>query len=134
MGKFILDGIPPAPAFKEKVKVSFTYDVNGILQVEATILSNGKKAGITIETLGINMEPEIDLTMWENAPKTRRYRRLIKRAEKMLKHRESIFFEGELDEAIKDLKKALIKEDNQKLLKLEERLIDLLHDLEDELE
>lgn len=134
LGKFILDGIPPAPAFKEKVKVSFTYDVNGILQVEATILSNGKKAGITIETLGINMEPEIDLTMWENAPKARRYRRLIKRAEKMLKHRKSILFEGELDEAIKDLKKALIKEENEKLLNLEERLIELLHDLEDELE
>jgi hypothetical protein len=52
----------------------------------------------------------------------------------MLKHRKSILFEGELDEAIKDLKKALIKEENEKLLNLEERLIELLHDLEDELE
>jgi molecular chaperone DnaK len=52
LGNFILDGIPPAPAFQEKIKVRFSYDVNGILQVEGVILSNNKEAGITIELYG----------------------------------------------------------------------------------
>jgi molecular chaperone HscC len=34
--------VPPGPAFKEAVDVRFTYDINGALEVEATVVSTGK--------------------------------------------------------------------------------------------
>ncbi|KGN01630.1 molecular chaperone DnaK [Clostridium novyi A str. 4570] len=42
IGEFILKGVPKAPAGKELIEVSFTYDLNGILQVSAKVLSTGK--------------------------------------------------------------------------------------------
>lgn len=41
--------IPPGPAGKEEVDVRYTYDVNGLLEVEVTILSTGEKKNMIIE-------------------------------------------------------------------------------------
>lgn len=41
--------IPPGPAGKEEVDVRYTYDVNGLLEVEVTILSTGEKKNMLIE-------------------------------------------------------------------------------------
>ncbi|WP_370296179.1 molecular chaperone HscC [Rossellomorea marisflavi] len=41
--------IPPGPAGKEEVDVRYTYDVNGLLEVEVTILSTGEKKNMFIE-------------------------------------------------------------------------------------
>ncbi|WP_347321134.1 molecular chaperone HscC [Rossellomorea sp. RS05] len=40
--------IPPGPAGKEEVDVRYTYDVNGLLEVEVTILSTGEKKNMII--------------------------------------------------------------------------------------
>ncbi|MBV6684612.1 molecular chaperone HscC [Bacillus sp. JRC01] len=40
--------IPPGPAGKEEVDVRYTYDVNGLLEVEVTILSTGEKKNMLI--------------------------------------------------------------------------------------
>ncbi|MBM7583194.1 molecular chaperone DnaK [Caldicoprobacter guelmensis] len=133
LGKFILDGIPPAPAFKEKIKVRFSYDVNGILNVEGIILSTNKKAGITIETTGVKMEEEMDLSNWKEVPKARKYRGIIRRAERLLNEAPDSPLFAELDGAVKDLKKALLKEEDDVVLEeLAEALSDLLYDIEDE--
>jgi molecular chaperone DnaK len=131
LGKFMLSGIPPAPAAAEKIEIGFTYDANGILRVEGTILSNNQKAGITIQTTGVEMEPEPDLAKWKEAPGARKYRGLIRRAEKVLESKGNLIFEGELDELVRDIKKALIKGESSRLKELEEELTDLLYDLED---
>jgi molecular chaperone DnaK len=49
LGEYTVDGIPPAPAGNEKVAITFTYDVNGILNVKTRIVSTGKEAALTIE-------------------------------------------------------------------------------------
>lgn len=131
LGKFMLSGIPPAPAAAEKIEIGFTYDANGILRVEGTILSNNQKAGITIQTTGVEMEPEPDLAKWKEAPGARKYRGLIRRAEKVLESKGNLIFEGELDELVRDIKKALIKGESSRLKELEEELTELLYDLED---
>jgi molecular chaperone HscC len=41
--------VPPKPAGEESIEVRFTYDLNGILEVETTTLSNGKKQALIIE-------------------------------------------------------------------------------------
>lgn len=48
LGRFILDGIPPAPRGIPQVEVSFDIDANGILNVKATDKASGKAQHITI--------------------------------------------------------------------------------------
>ena len=49
VGRFILDGIPPAPRGVPQVEVSFDMDANGILNVSAMDKGTGKKQNIRIE-------------------------------------------------------------------------------------
>ncbi|MEX2053250.1 MAG: molecular chaperone DnaK, partial [Candidatus Paceibacterota bacterium] len=49
LGKFILDGIPPAPRGVPQVEVSFDIDANGILNVKAKDKGTGKEQSIKIE-------------------------------------------------------------------------------------
>ena len=49
LGRFILDGIPPAPRGMPQVEVSFDVDVNGILNVTAKDKASGKAQSIKIE-------------------------------------------------------------------------------------
>jgi molecular chaperone DnaK len=48
LGRFILDGIPPAPRGVPQVEVSFDLDANGILSVKAKDKATGKEQKITI--------------------------------------------------------------------------------------
>jgi molecular chaperone DnaK len=49
LGRFILDGIPPAPRGMPQVEVTFDIDANGILNVKAKDKSSGKEQSIKIE-------------------------------------------------------------------------------------
>merc|ERR1711977_432764 len=48
LGKFHLDGIPPAPRGVPQIEVTFDIDANGILNVSAQDKSTGKSDKITI--------------------------------------------------------------------------------------
>ena len=48
LGKFILDGIPPAPRGIPQIEVTFDIDVNGILKVNAQDKASGSSQHITI--------------------------------------------------------------------------------------
>merc|ERR1719366_11203 len=48
LGKFHLDGIPPAPRGVPQIEVTFDIDANGILNVSASDKSTGNKNKITI--------------------------------------------------------------------------------------
>lgn len=49
LGKFFLDGIPPAPRGVPQIEVAFDIDANGILQVKAKDKATGKEQSIRIE-------------------------------------------------------------------------------------
>ena len=49
LGKFNLDGIPPAPRGTPQVEVTFDIDANGILSVKAKDKTSGKEQSIRIE-------------------------------------------------------------------------------------
>ncbi len=49
LGKFVLEGIPPAPRGVPQVEVTFDVDANGILQVKAKDKTSGKEQSIRIE-------------------------------------------------------------------------------------
>ncbi|MDR0767380.1 MAG: molecular chaperone DnaK [Methanosarcinales archaeon] len=60
LGRFILDGIPPAPRGIPQIEVTFDIDANGILHVDAKDLGTGKKQSITIQKPGGLSDDEID--------------------------------------------------------------------------
>jgi molecular chaperone DnaK len=59
LGKFILDGIPPAPRGVPQVEVTFDIDANGILNVSAQDKATGRTQHITITASSGLTEQEI---------------------------------------------------------------------------
>ncbi|MAJ60189.1 MAG: molecular chaperone DnaK [bacterium TMED88] len=60
LGRFILDGIPPAPRGVPQIEVTFDIDANGILSVKASDKASGKDQSIRIEGSGGLDSAEID--------------------------------------------------------------------------
>jgi len=57
LGRFILDGIPPAPRGLPQIEVSFDIDANGILSVKAQDKGTGKEQHVTITaSTGLNKD------------------------------------------------------------------------------
>ncbi|HSH31770.1 MAG TPA: molecular chaperone DnaK [Candidatus Saccharimonadales bacterium] len=59
LGRFILDGIPPAPRGIPQIEVTFNIDANGIVNVSAKDKATGKEQHITIQNSGNLSEEEI---------------------------------------------------------------------------
>lgn len=60
LGKFVLDGIPPAPRGVPQVEVTFDVDSNGVLNVTAKDKSTGKEQSIKIEATSGLTEEDIE--------------------------------------------------------------------------
>src|SRR3989344_2581471 len=57
LGRFVLDGIAPAPRGVPQIEVTFSLDANGILNVTAKDKGTGKESSVTIQDRG-NMSKE----------------------------------------------------------------------------
>ncbi|MFK8101665.1 MAG: molecular chaperone DnaK [Saprospiraceae bacterium] len=122
VGRFILDGIPPAPRGVPQVEVSFDMDANGILSVSAKDKGTGKEQNIRIEaSTGLSKEEiarmkaeaeanaESDKTAREMVDKVNAADSLIFQTEKQLKEfGEKIPAEKKepIEAALTDLKEA----------------------------
>ena len=60
IGRFHLDGIPPAPRGTPQIEVTFDIDANGIIKVSAEDKATGKKQDIRIEASSGLTEEEIN--------------------------------------------------------------------------
>ena len=60
LGRFTLDGIPPAPRGIPQIEVTFDIDANGILHVNAKDKGTGKEQSISIQKPGGLSDEEID--------------------------------------------------------------------------
>jgi molecular chaperone DnaK len=60
LGRFILDGIPPAPRGVPQIEVTFNIDANGILNVTAKDKGSGKEQSITISGSGNLDKTEVE--------------------------------------------------------------------------
>ncbi|MYH30789.1 MAG: molecular chaperone DnaK [Acidobacteria bacterium] len=65
LGKFHLDGIPPAPRGVPQIEVTFDIDANGIVNVSAKDLGTGKQQQITITASSGLGKDEVDRMMQE---------------------------------------------------------------------
>ena len=60
LGRFVLDGIPPAPRGVPQIEVTFNIDANGILNVTAKDKGSGKEQSITIQNSGNLDKSEVE--------------------------------------------------------------------------
>ena len=90
LGRFVLDGIPPAPRGVPQVEVTFNIDANGILNVSAKDKGTGKEQSITIKESGSLSKDEI-----EKAAKDAEAH-----AEEDKKKREMVEVKNQLDNAV----------------------------------
>jgi molecular chaperone DnaK len=82
LGRFILDGIPPAPRGVPQVEVTFDLDANGILSVHAKDKATSKEQSIRIEGSGGLSKAEIERMISEaeaHAGEDRQRRELIEK-------------------------------------------------------
>ncbi|MEM7584250.1 MAG: Hsp70 family protein [Acidobacteriota bacterium] len=49
IGSLTIEGIPPRSAGEESIEVRFTYDLNGVLEVEVTVMATGLKKDLVLE-------------------------------------------------------------------------------------
>ena len=116
LGEFLLGGIPPKPAGQEKVKVTFSYDVNGLLSVEASVVSTGKNASITINMHEDASGEERDISEWKKSPVAADFRALIRRAERVIRNMDPETereFRRNLERFVKALKASILDEDER---------------------
>lgn len=80
LGKFILDGIPPAPRGVPQIEVTFDIDANGILNVTASDKATGKSQKITITASSGLSDEEVEKMRKEaeaNADEDRKRKELV---------------------------------------------------------
>lgn len=134
LGAFTVQGIPPKKAGNEKIGVKFSYDMNGMLQVKASILSTGMDASIEINMMedSDTGEEQIDVSRWKESSYAKQFRTVIRRAERARKEPKISYdplLEEELEDALYELKAALVREDLELAEEAEENLMDILEDL-----
>jgi molecular chaperone DnaK len=149
IGRFHLDGIPPAPRGMPQVEVAFDIDANGILNVSAKDRATGKEQSIRIEATSGLSEQDIDKMVKDaeahaSEDKSRREKIDVKnrtdqeiyQAEKQLKE-----FEGKIDAdsrakveaAIERLKDAVKQDNTDEMKSASEALTSIWHEISAEL-
>lgn len=130
LGQFTISGIPPREAGEEKIRVEFSYNLNGMLEVQAQIVSTGEQASIAINMMQQADSSRIDVSAWKDAPGAKDFRAVIRRAERLLRDMEAGNdpLAEDLDETIYQLKKALITGELERARIEEEALIELLEE------
>ena len=113
LGRFILDGIPPAPRGVPKVEVTFAIDSNGILNVTAKDKGSGKEQSITIKDSGNLNKEDIEKAQKEAEA----------HAEEDAKKREAVEARNQLANAIYTGEK-MKKEHKEKLSEEDVQVID----------
>ena len=128
LGRFHLDGIPPAPRGMPQIEVTFDIDANGIVHVSAKDKATGKEQSIRIQASGGLSDNEIERMVKDaesHAAEDKKKRELVEAknhaealihaTEKQLKENESntavASAKPGVEKAIADLKSALSSED-----------------------
>lgn len=153
ISEFELDGIPKAPAGEEAVDINFSYDLNGTLEVTATIVSTGKRANKTIvdkrleikssgnlskyltsepikveESTSTSRNSNTNLDAWKDSSLASIIKRTIELAEMKLEKLNKSDYD-KVTNLLNELKQAAIEENEDLVDELDEKLTDLLFEL-----
>ena len=149
LGKFKLDGIPPAPRGTPQIEVTFDIDANGILNVSAKDKATNKEQKITItassgltkeeaEKMRVEAEShsEDDRRRMEEVEARNRLDGILYQSEKMIRENREKIAEADVkaaEEAIEDAKKAINEGGVARLRSATENLERSLHKVAEEL-
>jgi molecular chaperone DnaK len=144
LGRFVLDGIPPAPRGVPQIEVTFNIDVNGILNVTAKDKATGRSQHVTIHSSRLS-EAEIERMRKEaeaNEEADRRRKELadarneadslIYNTEKLLKDlgdKVTASEKAQVEQEIESLRNVAKGEDVQAIKSSCEKLTSRLHEL-----
>jgi molecular chaperone DnaK len=149
IGRFHLDGIPPAPRGVPQIEVTFDIDANGILHVSAKDKGTGKSQSIRIEaSSGLN-DAEIE-RMKQEATANAESDRIAKERVDKLNHADSLIFQtekqlkefgdklpadkkGPIEAALNSLKEAHKNQDLEGIDKYTQELNDVFHKASEEM-
>ncbi|MBW4632465.1 MAG: Hsp70 family protein [Iphinoe sp. HA4291-MV1] len=133
--------IPPAPdGHPYPVKVEFSYDINGIAKLKASIPNINKSVelsyGYSAKRMGSKDIADAASRLkelWKQNAKAKQYEGLINKAERYMagippQER------SPLSDIVMELKKALMNDNIQEIQKVGDRLVDFLFDLENNME
>lgn len=145
LGRFILDGIAPAPRGVPQIEVTFNLDANGILNVTAKDKGTGKEQSITIQDSGNMSKEDIEKAQKEaeaHADEDKKKREAVDaknqlensiyQAEKMPKeYAEKISDDDKkvIEEAVEEAKKHLESEDKDELEKAAHELLEKIQSI-----
>ncbi|MDG6244816.1 MAG: molecular chaperone DnaK [Methanolobus sp.] len=145
LGRFTLDGIPPAPRGLPQIEVTFDIDANGILHVTAKDKGTGKEQSISIQKPGGLSDEEIDKMVKDaelHAEEDKKRKEevevkntaesLVNAAEKTLKEAEDIATpeqKSKVEGALADLKTALESSDIEDIKAKTEALQTAIYDV-----
>lgn len=122
LGRFHLDGIPPAPRGVPQIEVTFDIDANGVLSVSAKDKGTGKEQNIRIEQSSGLSEEEVERMKKEAEEHAEEDRKHKERVEKLNKADQLIYSTRkqleEHDDKISEGNKQKIKDAVDKLEKL----------------
>jgi len=149
LGKFKLDGIPPAPRGTPQIEVTFDIDANGILNVSAKDKATNKEQKITITaSSGLTKEEaekmkteaeahsEDDRRRMEEVEARNRLDGILYQSEKMLRENREKIAEADVkkaEEAIEEAKKAINEGGVARLRAATENVERSLHKIAEEL-
>jgi molecular chaperone DnaK len=138
LGRFHLDGIPPAPRGVPQIEVTFDIDANGILNVSAKDTATGKQQHITITASSGLSKDEIDKMVKEaeaNAADDARHKQaievrnqtdsLVYSTERTLSEHGNKLAEADrkaIDDALAEAKEALKTEDLDRMKRAQDTL------------
>lgn len=144
LGKFHLNGIPPAPRGIPQIEVTFDIDQNGIINVSAKDKGTGKSQSITITASTKMSDNEIDQKIREaerNAEEDKKFKELteaknhgeslIYQTEKLLKENEAVIgdLKSNILNKISDLRSAMESDDVSRIKSAMEVLQSSLHEV-----
>ena len=141
IGDFLLKGVPKGKAGEESIDVQFDYDLNGILEVKATIVSTGKSVNKIIDNFKLiklppdslsnqSMYDRFNTESWLEYDLAKNVKNTVELAEKKinnLKENEKEY--KNIKKLMDEIKLAVIYNDEELVEKLDEKLTDLLFDL-----
>ncbi len=141
IGDFLLKGVPKGKAGEESIDVQFDYDLNGILEVKATIVSTGKSVNKIIDNFKLiklppdslsnqSMYDRFNTEFWLEYDLAKNVKNTVELAEKKinnLKENEKEY--KNIKKLMDEIKLAVIYNDEELVEKLDEKLTDLLFDI-----
>ena len=130
LGKFQLEGIPPAPRGVPQIEVSFEVDANGIMKVSAKDKGSGKEQNITIKNDKGRLSDEDINRMVEEAEKYAEEDKKVKECLEAKNSLENYCYSLKSSLGDENLKSKISEDDNTKLTELSTEKLEWLSSTE----